>query len=274
MNGRLWLRKYESRKGKWPMRRLTESLGPVRDRVFGYMQENVVFVHLPKCAGTSVRAAIERYYPKTRVTKLSSAGSKHCADYLGMNMLAYRRGLLIYQLQRGGKCRFLTGHHPVSSEVLDRWGGKWRFVTLLRDPVDRFISQYFYNLDSDSPWVVNHSLEEHVQRERATGGGTMYLHYLGDFFREEMNDPEEAVTEACRTLDRMDIVGTLEDLPRFVNAFETKFGKQLRVGVENRNEARQSIRRDQVTPGLLRQVEDLCRHERTVYEHVKELSET
>lgn len=248
---------------------LTNTLSRTRDWSAGFLRENIAFIHLPKCGGTSLRQAIESRYPRSRVTRLSSPHSKHAADFLQMDLLALRRTLLVYELHRGGSRRFVTGHYPASPEICEKWRGRWNFVTVLRDPVERWISHYFYAYQADSPFAINQPLDEFVGGGLAQRMGNLYVRHLtGGGSGQDSTE----IARASATLEMMSIVGVLESLDRFQEQFTERFGKTLRVGNANRNPTSRDAQRARVTPELRKKIEQLCEPDRVVYEHAMKLS--
>lgn len=240
----------------------------VRDQWQGYLDESLAFIHLPKCAGTSLRNAISRCYPASRVTHLRSGESKLSAEFLDTHLLTYRRGLLVYELicgQNAGRGRFLTGHYPIDPEICGRWSADWNFITVLREPVSRWLSHYFYAHKSDSPFSIQESLEEFVESDRGRGVGKLYLNHLGGLDEQESTDAR--VEAACRTLDEMALVGTIEDYARFADGFQSRFGRPLKIARANANPVSRSRQEQEVTPAIRRKIEDLCHADRLIYDY-------
>src|SRR5688500_8155652 len=88
------------------------------------MKTRLLFDHLPKTAGTSLIAALERMVGE----------SGQLADVSTMHHRA---------LQAAGDRRLIAGHlwfaegEPLAPD--------WYYCTVLREPVERFLSQYSYN---------------------------------------------------------------------------------------------------------------------------------
>lgn len=78
----------------------------------------LVHLHIPKTAGTSLRESIALAHPDIKVRKLPYPAPEHVSEDVDV----------------------LSGHICYSDAV--RYGG--RVVTVLRHPVDRFVSVYFF----------------------------------------------------------------------------------------------------------------------------------
>ena len=247
------------------------TLSRLRDCCFGYSSANVVFIHLPKCAGNSLRQAMERHYPRSRIDHLSSKESKLSADFLGADLLTYRRGLLVYQLRLGGSRRLLIGHYPADPQICREWSPQWHFVTVLRDPVARWLSHYFYAYRADSPFAINQPLDEFVTTDEARDIATLYVRHLGGLEHKGEADLGTRIKHACQTLDLMSVVGCVEHMDRFSEQFHRRFGWVLKVGVANTNPVAPSRQYEQATPEICRQVQELCEPDRRVYAHALRL---
>ncbi len=102
-------------KRKQPKRKDIIGLDPINDVL--------IFMHIPKTGGTTLRVIIEKYYELSQVYRNY--------DYLGA-----RKG------QKSEKTCFIDGHdyfgihHDLNKRPV--------YVTMLRNPVDRIISEYYY----------------------------------------------------------------------------------------------------------------------------------
>lgn len=139
----------------------TRSQVPGRDSL-------VAFVHIPKTAGTTLNAILAHQY---------SADETYEVMMRGMNWIVPRpaifpRPLISFSkirrlklaLAEPSSMRLLNGHFDMS---LSKWlPADTRFVTLLRDPVERAISHYYHHrrrtIDPIHPLAMKSSLADWV----------------------------------------------------------------------------------------------------------------
>jgi Sulfotransferase family len=135
-------------------------------RLLDFSREILVFVHVPKTAGSSLEEALAGHvghdrYVFARVEKIGKIhpnrllkGIYGARKFMRHSALRFRgidplmrkehRKLDLTQL------RVLHGHITLGKEP--KVGRNPVYVTLLRDPVDRFLSDYYYRFDIRAGW--------------------------------------------------------------------------------------------------------------------------
>jgi hypothetical protein len=101
-------------------------------------------IHLPKCAGTSVRVLLETYF-----------GPRHLSLYVDDTYFVYSDGVIRNYLLQNSGIQAISSHHV---RVFPRWlaGREMFYVTFLRDPIQQFVSymthikKYYSTLTSAS----------------------------------------------------------------------------------------------------------------------------
>ncbi len=116
--------------------------------------QTIIFVHLPKCGGTTLNRLIEWEYSPTRVFSIDPSFFRW----------SYRRVLRLSQ-RRLARMRAFQGHMPFGlHRILPQ---KATYLTVLREPVDRGISEYYYALSRvvhpEHRTIKRLSLDEYVQ---------------------------------------------------------------------------------------------------------------
>lgn len=106
-------------------------------------------IHLPKCAGTSFRALLERYF-----------GPSHLGLYVNDTYYVYGDEALRSYLLQSPDMRGFSSHHV---RVFPRWlaGREMLYVTFLRDPIQQFVS-YMTHIKKHYSGITSQSLLDSV----------------------------------------------------------------------------------------------------------------
>lgn len=206
----------------------------------------IVHMHIPKTAGTSVNEAFYKIYGKDGICP-----ARYEPEFVDQNISDYS---------------FFTGHIGFDlASALDA-----NIVTVLRDPVDRFISVYYY-------WRQLHEggRMEWGPRTAAAMSLEEFAGYFGEnalieeFFnrvtwqvafshhlvrrRELLGITRaELLVRAKENLSKCAVVGCLEDIPKFVSDCRDVLGIELDVGEKNVTKKRKSA--DEVPDDLRRKI--------------------
>ena len=80
-----------------------------------------------------------------------------------------------------------------------------------------------------------YELEEFLDTDKARSIGNTYVRQVL-WLREDLDfSAEDAAQMAIKSLDEFDLVGILEDLPRFSKDFSERFSTRLRIRHANRD---------------------------------------
>ena len=257
-------------------RLLTDLQGRLRSFARAPLTQPIFFMHLEKCGGTSIAEAIRQTYVDRgrrradRFAKLDPAASLAAARRQGQPVMAYREQLLYYLLSKND-VSFVTGHFQVSSDVLEAFEEDWAFVVVLRDPVQRWLSHYFYNRYKDTGHQeIDLPIDAYLDTPRGRALGQDYVTLLigqGDYGPDVPAPPSaEAIQRAKDVLDRFDVVGHLENMSGFQAAFEETFGTALRIAHRNVNPA--SEKKKNVGEGTREKIQEICAPNAAIYQHV------
>ncbi len=169
---------------------------------------------------------------------------------------------------------YVTGHVPCSSAIREKYQQEWAFVTILREPVERFISEYFFNRHKkmhhvNHDFALEHYLEIEEQKEVDHRGlGSYYVRYFAD---EEHLGTSLAVPNAINNLKQYQLVGFLEDLGPFTLSFRNQFGKMLDIRErKNENLISPASISQQVSKELLQRIEMICKPDMDVYSKLRQ----
>jgi len=214
----------------------------------------VMFVHIPKCGGISIDRALREALAKPNEAKIrrkpmlasslfhftgkldSLETQSQFSEFHAKNV----QDILVYHLNLNWN--YVSGHTPVNSHILDTYGSEYQFVTLLRDPIERFVSNYIFNkvsneasfmlpakgtcaLNRESLWqeadkIINSSRGWHLAH-------TMSLFMTGRYPADE-KDAKEMQPEVLDNLKKFAVVGFLDDM----NSFEKQLSKLTNTAIK------------------------------------------
>lgn len=251
------------------------------------LTDNIVFLHIPKCGGVSVSQAIcSRYVgfdlrrdrglhsldaPATanviRMTNPTGSLSDTTDDYY---LHKLRENLLLYLMSRSDT-RFVQGHFVFSETAHRAFEGKFAFVTVLRDPCERWASGYFYNRFKE----INHrkihlDIDDYLKSESGQAQGHEYVKFLGGASEEGDYCSRDAIERAKRNLHKFDIVGFLEYPQEFIFQFEKRFRIKLELRKMNQNPKPQSYRETMLTEERKERIKAICEPDCEIYQYAVE----
>lgn len=101
---------------------------------------NLIFLHIPKAAGSTLHPILERHYSKRIYRTIS----------LPEQLEAFKR---LPELERH-RIRLLKGHMPFGMH--EYLAGHSRYITLLRHPAERIVSHYYYVKRTPGHYLHHH----------------------------------------------------------------------------------------------------------------------
>lgn len=261
------------------------------DRMFT-VQQRVAFIHIPKCAGKSVAAAIDNAMGSLLEPWINSRHARLAVNSVlpenvkSENVKAtalYRNYLLAYFLHSGRK--LIYGHLPVNRQLVAEFSQEAAFVTVLRDPVARWKSNYIYDrINNQDPSALpcrnsgcdlEKELDDLLQSDRALQLAYVPTMMLTGKFPASRSEAETLSQVMIETLKDFAVVGFTDDLPAFVSSFERTIGVKIDV-------PRKNITASQATdengalyktlsalldrPAVIRKIEKLCAVERKTFQ--------
>jgi lipopolysaccharide biosynthesis glycosyltransferase len=201
------------------MPRSAEKSRPLPDQ-----QKLMLFIHLPKCAGTTLVKSFARLGRNKHLTVSKSGASKAQA-------LSDLEDLIADRQADANKLEAVSGHDVFIGmhEVSDRTP---LYATVLREPLSRYISHYRFYADCalDESHIIHDYTRElmiedgelislRIFTERRIAQNTMatYLaaasHPDRSLRRASLSDPVEIYELAAGALQRMDFIGLVEEFP-------------------------------------------------------------
>lgn len=239
----------------------------------------IFFCHVPKCAGVSLSKAIyASVYPTVlKGTRFAShidlKSSRVSAELLGIEMMTARESQLISHLDNPHML-YTNGHCIARPSVVSKYYKNWHFLTILRDPVDRYISEYVYNRFKQSEWLKNDTeIEEYLSTPTGISAGATYAKYFSGMTVEQiLADKQGAIDASVANLRHFAVAGTLDDMEGWKQKFDTTFNTSIKVASQNKSPNKGASADILNNPSLMNQIRELCEVDIAIYEQVKGVS--
>jgi hypothetical protein len=231
----------------------------------------VVFFHVMKCGGTSVRAGLAEGVAGRRhghdVFELNGDAAKYAAAGNDQDNWRFRDALLPYVLT-AMEPAIVLGHFRYRDrykDLLDRA----HFVTVLRDPVERVVSLYRYRRYKETVDLpVSIPFIEYVESPRWSREGHAYVRtFCGDDGLDQRS--EEAVAATIENLRRFAAVGFVDQLERFSDRINQLTGRKVSIPRLNPSPAPAASLQEGVDPRALERAREMCAPDLEVYEQLR-----
>jgi hypothetical protein len=255
---------------------LKRDIKQMRQKRLDHIQK-ICFCHVPKCAGTALVAALRNYYSLTdRILfpnfYMDLEASSEAAAATSESMTQVRQDVLAYVLATG-RYKYAGGHVPCRPKLVETFRDRWNLITVLRDPVERWISGYVYDRYKTESWSKTEmEIEEYLRSDAGIVSGRAYLWYFSNMPNDaSVRDFEPYVEEAVENLRHFALVGAIENMPALVKDFERVFGKPLKISSVNRSPnpgGKQDIRQN---AALMDHIREVCRPDTMLYTRLLEI---
>lgn len=199
----------------------------------------VFFMHLGKCAGTStfeaLRIAMETGWAGLIDTNepIRNAIAIHNTDNLEIilpRFHEFRINLALTCMAKGYP--LVSGHIPYCKSAFAPYRDRYRFVTVLRDPVERVISSFMYGKGRGLNYAPNgksvspsEELEYFLSSERGKFETHQYQAFFGGFHTTQSF--EGNFEQAKQNLNDFHLIGFTDSLPYFAEQFYSLFALKL-----------------------------------------------
>lgn len=255
--------------------RLKNTIQPFKD--------NICYVHIPKCGGTSLIAAIRRCYitiDKRRdkeINSYSEEALKNVERILdeksNTNTLRIKDEVLLYLMSmRKRTASPIMGHIPFSETAYNEFHDHYAFVSILRNPVDRWLSEYTFNEFKESGFNKHAApidINTYIDSNYGKAQGGQYGLWLGGLRKNGDYTSKDAVQKAIKHIPLFSVIGCLENLEDYYERFYDRFGTRLIIENKNVNPRPASYVENTITDEMRRKIENICESDLEIYEYLR-----
>ena len=235
-----------------------------------YKGKKVAYIHIAKCGGMSIDSALRSAFASTGQHKLNRAAAiqttlthfsqdvespENSAKFADEHVKTLNT-LMSYYL--GLNWSYMSGHANISSQQLKKHAENYHFLTVLRDPIERFISHYIYTkLTNTLPvmlpnkFLTDNLVDEALNIIESRRGWHMMntpTMCLTGQYPKNSHEAKVMQSTVADNLSQFSVVGFLSDLPRFTQQVEDLTGKSIVIAHQNASnsyvdEEQQRVRR-------------------------------
>ena len=222
------------------------SVYPVGKSKYQTPKTGIVFVHIPKCGGISIDKALRSKLANPGERRIDRQALIHSnlnafdreissiEDACDFNEFHCEENKRILRYHLSQNWRYISGHLTVDQSILQYYKQSHKFVTVLREPKARFISNYLYNKLTNTNKTMLPNNHENLTVDGAINeaktiiqsrrgwhiANTLSLFITGSFPK----DKQDALAREqlfAKNIELFSAVGFLDDLPAFCQKIDT-----------------------------------------------------
>lgn len=234
---------------------------------------NICFIHIPKCGGTSIRASMNKDWLgvlKRNQVNLDHPASAIAAEKMERDILSYREDLLNYFLASDTN-QYVMGHFKCTKDTRLRYQHNWQFITLIRDPVKRWYSHYYFDRFREKNLKYKKTdleLATYLDSVEGQQNARLYTRHFSGFVNGRDEITMEHAETAIDNILGFDVFGILENLSAFNDSYHQSTGVKLKIPYKNKN-PKKGYKKQEISQELVDRVEDLCKYDKRIYAGIK-----
>jgi hypothetical protein len=226
-------------------RRLRTYSGRSCSTITGGVNTPVFFMHLPKCGGTSVSEALYATVPiQKRVAVIDANSTRRTTAILqndiddlltqhddlpnSANVYALREQMLINHMAWGSQ--LIHGHVLFSARADKHFGNTYKYVTVLRDPISRVLSNYSHSVVGG---LISDDFAAYLGGDVVRAHCLTFLRYFSGTANLSPQQETAALETAKVNIAKFSVVGFLDDLDKFKSDYQRALGARPRIPTYN-----------------------------------------
>jgi hypothetical protein len=239
-----------------------------------------IYLHLPKCGGTSLSEALYATVPlHKRIGVIDAVSTRRaasifefgvddawkCHDDLEFGDRTFDLRERLLATHCCWNSHLVSGHVLLSDRLRTHFLGRYKLLTIMREPIARTISNYRMAVvagiaDPDPDiWLASPIARAH---------STTYLRYLSGRHNVAPQDEAACLERALSALELFSLIGFLEDLDLFAQGFKETFGAKLALHQYNQaTGAKAGLSKTQMA-----RLHEMCASDREIYKCARALS--
>lgn len=209
------------------------------------LRHNCCFYHIPKSGGTSLSEALHAAVPMNRhIGEVPANTTRRAAAILNAGLddeAAYYddgpQAEAVFKLREGMLLAFMAndvslvhGHIVFSHKADEHFGERYKYITLLRDPASRVISNY---RAARNAGYVSDSFAEYLESPVGRAHAAHNLRYFSGRAHIQKEEVASAMKEAKWVIEKFAVIGFVDAMEDFLDRFESVFGARLSIGKHN-----------------------------------------
>ncbi len=260
-------------------------------RLRKYMHDpKLFFMHIPKTGGTSIKHGLYRdrksWYDghvdasKTRKVIRSIASTNSSRERYFSELFKLRQSLAARKL--ASEKPIITGHVPIINKFFSECS-EYKFITVIRDPVERWMSDYRYSysiggLDSFFDGQVPEHPANGIKRALKSKSGkfqrNIYKVYFSGFgWGVSSPFTKDSKREAIKNIKKIDRVFLTEEM-EMVKVYIEKNGIQMDLKSKNETESEdkkgEELKEEMEKDSVREEIKHALREDIEVYEAARE----
>jgi len=219
----------------------------------GRLHHPCFFMHVPKCGGTSISEALYATVPIHRRVGIIDANATRRATsiihadknekFLYFDDLA--NGCKVYDLREklllmhmAWDTEMIHGHVLFSEQAHRHFGDVYRYVTLLREPIERTLSNFLHSVRNG---LFENNLQRYLESDVFRIQGLSMLRYFSGTHPISPQQEAEALRRAKHNLRLFSVIGFLDDLDGFADDYAEVFGRRPKIFKYNQGQMQHPV---------------------------------